>query len=91
MGRDDEGLRLAADLGFTGAWTRASLPALPWHAVIDASNAPGLPALALDLAEPAGRLVYIGLARSPSTLDTRDLVLKDVTAVGILGGSAGLA
>ncbi|TXK38930.1 zinc-binding dehydrogenase [Nonomuraea sp. C10] len=91
MGRDDEGLRLAADLGFTGTWTRASLPALPWHAVIDASNAPGLPALALDLVEPAGRLVYIGLARTPSTLDTRDLVLKDVTAVGILGGSAGLA
>lgn len=91
MGRDHEGLRLAADLGFTGAWTRESLPALPWHAVIDAANAPELPALALDLVEPAGRVVYIGLARTPSTLDTRELVLKDVTAVGILGGSAGLA
>ncbi|MEU6714169.1 alcohol dehydrogenase catalytic domain-containing protein [Nonomuraea sp. NPDC046802] len=89
MGRDPEGLRLARSLGFA-AWTRPELPELPWNAVIDASNAPELPALALDLVEPAGRVVYIGLAAAPSTLDTRDLLLKDVTAVGILGGSAGL-
>ncbi|MFC4009132.1 zinc-binding dehydrogenase [Nonomuraea purpurea] len=89
MGRDPEGLRLARSLGFA-AWTRPELPGLPWNAVIDASNAPELPALALDLVEPAGRVVYIGLAAAPSTLDTRDLLLKDVTAVGILGGSAGL-
>ncbi|MGP3962168.1 hypothetical protein ACTWPT_39875 [Nonomuraea sp. 3N208] len=31
------------------------------------------------------------LAGTPNTLDTRDLALRDVTAVGILGGSAGLA
>ncbi|MFG6195602.1 zinc-binding dehydrogenase [Nonomuraea sp. JJY05] len=91
LGRDLEGLRLARSLGFTGTWTRPSLPELRWDAVIDASNAPELPALALDLVEPAGRVVYIGLAGTPSTLDTRSLLLKDVTAVGILGGSAGLA
>lgn len=84
-------MRLARSLGFTGTWTRPSLPELRWDAVIDASNAPELPALALDLVEPAGRVVYIGLAGTPSTLDTRALLLKDVTAVGILGGSAGLA
>ncbi|MER7502843.1 zinc-binding dehydrogenase [Nonomuraea pusilla] len=66
------------------------MPPLPWHAVIDASNAPHLPALALELVEPAGRVVYIGLAGTPSTLDTRDLALKDVVAVGVLGGSAGI-
>ncbi|MEV4357495.1 alcohol dehydrogenase catalytic domain-containing protein [Nonomuraea sp. NPDC049625] len=91
LGRDLDGLRLAQSLGFTGAWTRPSLPELRWDAVIDASNAPELPALAVDLVEPAGRVVYIGLAGTPSTLDTRALLLKDVTAVGILGGSAGLA
>ncbi|MBB5781149.1 zinc-dependent alcohol dehydrogenase [Nonomuraea jabiensis] len=91
LGRDLDGLRLARSLGFTGTWTRPSLPELRWDAVIDASNAPELPALALDLVEPAGRVVYIGLAGTPSTLDTRALLLKDVTAVGILGGSAGLA
>jgi threonine dehydrogenase-like Zn-dependent dehydrogenase len=58
--------------------------------VIDASNAAQLPALALDLVEPAGRVVYIGLAGSPSNIDTRTLVLTDVTAVGVLSGSPGL-
>ena len=91
MGRDDDNLRLSGELGFTHAWTRASLPELAWDAVIDASNSPELPGLALQLVEPAGRVVYIGLASAPSTVDTRELVLKDVTAVGILGGSAGLA
>ncbi|MEV4474909.1 zinc-binding dehydrogenase [Nonomuraea salmonea] len=89
LGRDPDQLRLAARLGFA-AWVRPGLPDLPWHAVIDAATDPGLPALALDLVEPAGRVVYIGLAPTPSTLDTRDLVLREVTAVGILGGSAGL-
>ncbi|OUC95852.1 zinc-dependent alcohol dehydrogenase [Streptosporangium minutum] len=91
LGRDPEGLRLARTLGFEGAWTRPSLPELAWDAVVDASNAGDLPALALDLVEPAGRVVCIGLAGTPSTIDTRHLVLKDVTAVGVLGGSAGLA
>jgi threonine dehydrogenase-like Zn-dependent dehydrogenase len=36
-------------------------------------------------------VVYIGVAGRPSTIDTRTMVLKDVTAVGILGASAGLA
>ncbi|NJP97600.1 alcohol dehydrogenase catalytic domain-containing protein [Nonomuraea sp. FMUSA5-5] len=91
MGRDADALPLARSLGLGNAWTRETLPSLPWHAVVDASNAAELPALALDLVEPARRAVYIGLAGAPSTLDSRDLVLKDVTAVGILGGSAGLA
>ncbi|SEM67879.1 zinc-dependent alcohol dehydrogenase [Nonomuraea pusilla] len=90
MGRDEEALRLPRRLGVDGAWLRESLPPLPWHAVIDASNAPQLPALALELVEPAGRVVYIGLAGTPSTLDTRDLALKDIVAVGILGGSSGI-
>ena len=58
--------------------------------MIDASNDPGLPALALDLVEPGKRVVYIGLAGVPSRIDTRTLALKDVTAVGILSGSPGL-
>jgi threonine dehydrogenase-like Zn-dependent dehydrogenase len=50
-----------------------------------------MPAAALARAEPAGRLVYIGIAGVPSPIDSRDLVLGDLTAVGILGASAGLA
>ena len=40
--------------------------------------------------EPGKRVVYVGVAGHPSVVDTRSLVLKDVTAVGILGASAGL-
>ncbi|NEN05106.1 alcohol dehydrogenase catalytic domain-containing protein [Diaminobutyricibacter tongyongensis] len=90
MGRSGRSLGFARSLGFEDAWTDETLPELPWDAVIDASNAPHLPALALDLVEPGRRVVYVGLAGSPSAIDTRTLVLKDVTAVGILGGSQGL-
>ncbi|WP_236796195.1 zinc-binding dehydrogenase [Amycolatopsis sp. GM8] len=78
-------------LGFEYAWTMESLPWLPFDAVIDASNAPALPARAVELVEPGKRVVYIGLSGSPSRIDTRSLALKDVTAVGVLSGSPGLA
>lgn len=90
LGRSEESLDVARGLGFTHAWTDGSLPDLPFDAVVDASNAAHLPARALDLVEPAGRVVYIGLAGSPSRIDTRALALKDVTAVGILSASPGL-
>ena len=91
LGRSEEELALPRSLGLGHAWTRATLPALPWDGIVDASSGPEMPALALDLVEPGRRLVYIGLSTAPSTVDTRTLVLKDVTAVGILGASAGLA
>ena len=91
LGRSQRAIEFARTLGFEGTWDADSLPPLPWDAVIDASNAPALPALALELVEPAGRVVYVGLADSPSAIDTRALVLADVTAVGILSASPGLA
>lgn len=90
MGRTADSLAFARSLGFAHTWTAGSLPGLPFDAVIDASNAAHLPALALDLVEPGGRVVYIGLAGIPSRIDTRALVMKDVTAAGILSGSPGL-
>jgi threonine dehydrogenase-like Zn-dependent dehydrogenase len=90
MGRSEESLAYARSLGFEHVWTEDSLPEQPFDAVIDASNAAHLPALALDLVEPAGRVVYIGLAGSPSHIDTRTLAIKDVTAVGVLSGSPAL-
>jgi threonine dehydrogenase-like Zn-dependent dehydrogenase len=83
-------LEFVRGLGFENAWTVETLPGLPFDAVVDASNADHLPALALDRVEPAGRVVYIGLSRTPSRVDTRALVLKDITAVGILSASPGL-
>jgi threonine dehydrogenase-like Zn-dependent dehydrogenase len=90
LGRSGNSLAFARSLGFEHAWTEEELPDLPFDAVVEASNAVHLPARALELVEPAGRVVYIGLAGSPSTIDTRTLALKDVTAVGILSASPGL-
>ncbi|WP_037885237.1 zinc-dependent alcohol dehydrogenase [Streptomyces viridochromogenes] len=90
MGRTQASLDFARDLGFEHAWTADSVPDLPFDAVIDASNAARLPELAVELVEPAGRVVYVGLAGEPSRIDTRALALKDVTAVGVLSASPGL-
>ena len=91
MGRSARSLDFARTLELDGVWSEAELPDLPYDAVIDASNHPALPAKALDLVESGGRVVYVGLAGSPSTIDTRTLALKDVTAVGVLSASPGLA
>ncbi|MFD2689928.1 zinc-binding dehydrogenase [Streptomyces phyllanthi] len=91
MGRTEESLAFARELGFAHVWPEQSVPDLPFDAVVDASNAARLPGLALELVEPSGRVVYVGLAGEPSRVDTRVLALKDVTAVGILSASPGLA
>ncbi len=91
LARDEDSAGFARSLGFDEVWTEERMPQLPWDAVIEASNAPHLPARALQLVEPGKRVVYIGLAGTPSLIDTRDLVLKDVTAVGVLSASSGLA
>jgi threonine dehydrogenase-like Zn-dependent dehydrogenase len=90
LGRSEGSRSFARTLGFENVWTSETLPKLRWDAVIDTSNSAELPALALQLVEPARRVVYIGIAGSPSTIDTRNLALKDVTAVGILSASPGL-
>jgi threonine dehydrogenase-like Zn-dependent dehydrogenase len=91
LGRSAGSLAFAASIGFENVWTAGTLPRLPWDAVIDASNAAELPALAADLVEPGRRVVYVGLAGEPSLVDTRALALKDVTAVGVLSASGGFA
>jgi threonine dehydrogenase-like Zn-dependent dehydrogenase len=91
VGVTEPSLDFARTLGVHGAWTASDLPRLPFDAVVDASTSPAVPAVALDLVEPGRRVVYIGVAGRPSVIDTRTVVLKDVTAVGILGASAGLA
>jgi threonine dehydrogenase-like Zn-dependent dehydrogenase len=73
-----------------GAWTAARLPKVPFDAIIDCSTGTELPALALDLIEPGKRIVFVGLSAEPSLIDTRTMVLKDVTAVGILSASPAL-
>jgi threonine dehydrogenase-like Zn-dependent dehydrogenase len=92
MGRSlDYAREFAARKNITGVWALDEIPHLPFHGVIDATFATEIPARALELLEPGRRVVYIGISGEPSTIDTRTLVLKDITAVGILSASPGLA
>jgi threonine dehydrogenase-like Zn-dependent dehydrogenase len=90
LGRSSRSIDFARSLGVGAVWDASSLPNVPWAAVIDATNAPEMPALAVDLVEPAGRVVLIGIAPVPSQVDTRRIALKDVTCVGILSASPAL-
>jgi threonine dehydrogenase-like Zn-dependent dehydrogenase len=91
MGREERSLRFVRSLGFRDAWPAGGLPDTVFDAVIDASNAAHLPSLAAEIVEPGGRVVYIGLSAQPSLVDSRTLVMKDVTATGVLSASGGLA
>jgi 2-desacetyl-2-hydroxyethyl bacteriochlorophyllide A dehydrogenase len=82
---------LASSFGAVGYWTADDPPPVTYDAVVDGTDDHRVPGLALALAEPAGRVVFIGVSGAPSLIDSRDLVLGDITAVGILGASAGLA
>ena len=86
-------LELARRLGVEHTWRLDEIEGerIPFAAVIDATSLVEAPALAVRLVDPAGRVVFIGLSGTPSLVDSRDIALKDVTAVGILSASPGLA
>lgn len=90
VGRREASIEFARSLGFVHVWSATTLPVASFDAVVDASNAAELPALAVDLVEPGGRVVWIGLSGGPSLVDSRRVVLKDVTVTGILSASPGL-
>lgn len=90
LGVDPRTMSLAEGLGLAGVWTGERLPQLEWDAVIDGTDAPGLPGYAIEVAEPGRRVVLIGVAHTPSEIDTRRIVRKDLTVVGVLGASQGL-
>jgi threonine dehydrogenase-like Zn-dependent dehydrogenase len=84
----------ARSLGVPHTWQLVELadsPSDQFDAVIEATSNERMPALSVRLAKPAGRVVYIGLSSTPSLVDSRAIALKDITAVGILSASPGLA
>lgn len=91
LGLDSRREDLAGRFGASRYLTPDNPPSQGYDAVIDCTGDDTVPALAVRLAESAGRVVYIGVSGKPSIIDSRDLVFGDITAVGILGGSAGLA
>jgi len=78
-------------IGLRRAWRMDDVPDLPYDAIIDCTFGVDVPATAVSRVQPGGRVVLIGLSGAPSLIDTRDLVLGDITAVGILSASPGLA
>lgn len=90
IGRSSSGLELSRSLGFQ-SWAGDQLPNLLFDAVIDGTDSTVVPALAVELVEPGGRVICVGLAAEPSQVDTRRLVLRDVTVVGHLSGSPAIA
>ena len=90
IGIEDRSLEFARQFGFAGVHHINAIPQLPVHGIIDATYNNAVPALALDLLEPGRTVVFIGIAGTPSMIDSRTLVLKDLTAVGILSASPGL-
>jgi 2-desacetyl-2-hydroxyethyl bacteriochlorophyllide A dehydrogenase len=89
----DRSLELALSLGVHHVRKLDSLGQAEnlFDAVIEATSVASSPALAVRLTRPAGRVVFVGLSSTPSHVDTRDIALKDITAVGILSASPGLA
>lgn len=91
VGRSERSLDFARSLGFVNTTALDGLDrAHAFRAVVDASNSKGAPQLALDIVEPGGRVVLVGIAGEPSLMDTRDVAIKDVTIVGVLSASGGL-
>jgi threonine dehydrogenase-like Zn-dependent dehydrogenase len=90
-GRDPSSLAFARTLGFDHAWQVDALPDASYDAVVDATFGAEIPQAAVDRVEPGRRVVLIGLAGRVSPVDTRTVVLKDVTVTGILSASPGLA
>jgi threonine dehydrogenase-like Zn-dependent dehydrogenase len=90
IGLDRERAELARSFGASRYWTTANPPDGTYDGVIDCTGDDAVPALALRYVEPAGRLVYIGISRRASLIDTREVALNDLTVTGILGASAGL-
>jgi 2-desacetyl-2-hydroxyethyl bacteriochlorophyllide A dehydrogenase len=91
VARRGEAVAFAHSVGFDDVWLPDRLPDLAWDAVMDASNDRAVPAQAIELVEPGGRVVFIGLSGEPSLVDSRILAFKDATAVGVLSGSGGQA
>lgn len=89
VGIEERSLEMARAIGIRNAGFIESLDKL-FDVVVDASNDPSVPASTLRWAEPGGQVVLIGLSGEPSAVDSRDIVIGDVTVTGVLSGSAGI-
>ena len=91
IGVEESSLNFARQFGFAGVHQLHAIPQMEIHAIIDATFAEEIPALALELIEPGRSIVFIGISGAPSLIDSRTITLKDLKVRGILSASPGLA
>jgi threonine dehydrogenase-like Zn-dependent dehydrogenase len=89
VGIDPKTIKLALEIGVTSAGTEVKEIAGGYHSVIDATFDATIPAKLLEFVEPGGRIVLIGVDNHAAPIDSRKLVFRDITVVGILSGSPG--
>lgn len=82
-----EQLQLAHRLGFDDVSLPDDLGQRLFDGVIEAAGTPTVPNRALEHVRPGGVLALLGVAPKPGQLNANRLVLNDITAVGVLGGS----
>lgn len=80
-------LELAERLGFDDVSLPDELGHRCFDSVIEATGSGTVPERALRHVCPGGVLALLGVAPKPGALDANWLVLNDITAVGVLGGS----
>lgn len=90
VGKDPVTIKLALEVGAASAGESVIEIDGGYDVVIDATFDRGVPAKLVDLVEPGGRIVLIGVDNNSALIDSRKLVFKDITMVGILSGSPGL-
>ena len=90
VGIEERSLEMARDIGVRNAGSIEDLDGR-YDVVVDATNDPAVPAATLRWVEPGGQVVLIGLSGEPSTVDSREIVIGDVTVTGVLSGSAGIS
>ncbi|MDX2974058.1 alcohol dehydrogenase catalytic domain-containing protein [Kribbella solani] len=83
-----EQLDLARRLGFDDVVRPEDLGGRQFVSVIDATGSTTVPGQAMNHIAPGGVLALLGVAPEPGVLDVNRLVLNDISAIGVLGGSA---
>lgn len=90
VGKDPVTIKLALEVGAASAGESVIDIDGGYDVVIDATFDREVPAKLVDLVEPGGRIVLIGVDNNSAMIDSRKLVFKDIIMVGILSGSPGL-
>jgi D-arabinose 1-dehydrogenase-like Zn-dependent alcohol dehydrogenase len=89
VGINPKTIALALEIGVTSAGTEVKKVDGGYHSVVDATFDATIPGKLLDIVEPGGRIVLIGVDNHAAPIDSRKLVFGDITVVGVLSGSPG--